>query len=142
MDYKFRMFIIISAVSVLSFLAIASNTPGHNLAGDEQRVGNPQTARASGGPTSFERDAKTADLAITARIREAITARKDLSANARHLSIITTDGKVVLNGVVITQEEKLLIGNVAIAALGIENVDNQLVVSPPLSAPTGLRVIQ
>lgn len=145
MNHKFGIFISISAVSVFSFLAIARNTPGHKPAGSAQAVTLPQNARLAGGPIWSEQDTRNADQAITARIRDGIMDRSDISDNAMNVSIITTGGRVVLKGVVITSEEKRLIGNVAIGVRRMENVDNQLIVAAPSSvpsAPTGLRVIQ
>lgn len=145
MKHKFRIFISISAVSVFSFLAIARNTPAHIPDGSAQLEALLRSARVAEGPALSEQNARNADLAITSRIREGITDSKDLSANARNVKIITVGGRVVLEGVVITPEEKRLIGDVAIAVQRRENVDNQLIVgssSSAPSAPTALRVIQ
>jgi len=145
MKHKFGIFISISAVSVFSYLAIAMNTPGHKPAVSDQLEELPRNARAAELPTLSEQNSHNADLAITSRIREAITDRKDLSVNARNVKIITTGGRVVLKGMVITPEEKRLIGDVAIGIQRSKDVDNQLIVgssSSAPSAPTALRVIQ
>ena len=145
MKHKFGIFISISAVSVFSFLAIARNTPAHKPVGSAQLEALTRNARLAEGPSLSEQDAQNADLAITSRIREEITERKDLSVNARNVKIITTGGRVVLKGVVITPEEKRLIGDVAISVQRGMDVDNQLTIgssSSAPSAPTGLRMFQ
>ncbi len=143
MKQKFSLFIGISAVSVFTFLAIATSTPGHKAAGyDDQTATIPPNARAAGDPSLPEQNAKHADLAMTDRIRGEIAASKNLSANAGSVRIFTTGGRVVLKGLVVTAEEKRLIGDMAIGVSRRENVDNQLVVRPDPSAPTGFSVVQ
>lgn len=142
MKHKFGIFIGISAVSVFSFLAIARNTPAYKPVGSTHPEALTRNAQVTEGPSLSEQDAQNADLAITSLIREQITDRKDLSVNARNVKIITTGGRVVLKGVVITPEEKRLIGDVAIGVRRSKNVDNQLSIGSAPSAPTGLRVIQ
>lgn len=66
------------------------------------------------------------DVDITARIRKEIVGMENLSVNAQNVKIITSDGRVTLRGPIKTAEEKRLIGQIAIRAAGIENVDNQL----------------
>ena len=145
MKQKFSIFIGISAVSVFTFLAIATSTPGHKAAGYDQTATIPPNSRATDGPALPEQNAKYADMAMTARIRGEIAASKNLSSNARSVRVFTTGGRVVLKGLVVTAEEKRLIGDVAIGVSRRENVDNQLVVRPSPSAPstpTGFSVVQ
>jgi len=67
-----------------------------------------------------------ADVATTARIRKGILAGKNMSVNAQNVKIITLDGQVTLRGPVNTDEEKRLIGDIAINIARVENGDNQL----------------
>jgi osmotically-inducible protein OsmY len=143
MNRKHRILASISAVSVFSLPAIANDTSGPKPAAYHQPATFSQTTRAADGLTSFEQNAKSADLAITARIRAAVRAGKNLSMSARNVKIITIGGRVVLRGAVVTAEEKRLIGNIAIGVRRRENVDNQLNVRPaPPSAPSELRVVE
>jgi hypothetical protein len=66
------------------------------------------------------------DVDITARIRKEVVGTESLSVNAQNVKIITSNGRVTLRGPVTTAEEKRLIGQIAISAVRIENVDNQL----------------
>ena len=142
MNRKLSIYISISAVAAFSVPAIAKDTPGSTSTGSGQFAMPPQNSRASIRPALFGQDAHNADLAITARIREGISARKNLSVYAGNVKVLTTGGRVVLKGAVISEEEKRLIGNIASGVQQRENVDNQLVVGTPPSAPTGLRVVQ
>jgi osmotically-inducible protein OsmY len=128
---------------VFSFPAIARDTAGPKPADCQQPATFSHATRAADRLTSFEQGAKSADLAITARIRAAVHTVKNLSTSARSMKIITTGGRVVLKGAVVTAQEKRLIGNIAIGVQRRENVDNQLEVrrNPPL-APTALRVVE
>ena len=66
------------------------------------------------------------DVNTTARIRKQIVAGKEMSVNAKNVKIITSHGRVTLRGPVDTEEEKRLIGVIAIDIALVENVDNQL----------------
>jgi hypothetical protein len=145
MKQKFSVFIGISALSLLTFLAIARNTPGSKPGGYDQSASLPHNARVTEKPSLPERNPMNTDLAITARICGELADRKILSANTSSVQIATTGGRVVLMGEVVTTEQKRLIGDVAIRIQLRENVDNHLVVKPSPSAPsapTGLRVVQ
>jgi hypothetical protein len=67
-----------------------------------------------------------ADVNTTARIRQEISAGKDLSVNARNVKVTTLDGRVTLQGPVNTAEEKAFIAAIANKIAKSENVDNQL----------------
>ena len=69
------------------------------------------------------------DVDITAQIRRAIIAGKDMSVNARNVKIITHQGRVTLRGPVNSAEEKRLIGEIAGGLVPAEQVDNQLEVN-------------
>lgn len=143
MNRNYRLLVSISAASVLSIPAIAKDTPGHKPAACGQLATFSQSARAADRLTSFERDAKNADLAVTARIRAGLRVGKNLSVSGRNVKIVTSGGRVVLEGAVITAQEKRLIGNIAIGVQRRENVDNRLEVrQPPPLAPTALRVVE
>lgn len=76
--------------------------------------------------TPLDQGNDPADLDTTAQIRKALIAEKHISVRARNATIITNKGQVTLRGVVKTQEEKRLIGEIAIRIALLANVDNQL----------------
>ncbi len=77
--------------------------------------------------TPLDQSQSSADIKITADIRRAILATKDMSMNAQNCKIITEkSGLVTLRGVVDTQAEKDSIESIAKATVGVTKVDNQL----------------
>jgi hyperosmotically inducible protein len=71
------------------------------------------------------------DVAITQKIRQAITNDNAISTNGKNIKIITENGNVTLKGPVDTQQEKENIGNKAGLVSGVTKVDNQLEVKNP-----------
>jgi sporulation protein YlmC with PRC-barrel domain len=82
--------------------------------------------RADRAVTPLDQGNSKADLGTTAQIRKEIIAGKTMSVNAKNVKIMTIDGRVTLRGPVTTDEEKRLIGDIAINIAKLENVDNQL----------------
>lgn len=76
--------------------------------------------------TPLDQGNNKSDVDITARIRKAIIAEKNMSTNAKNVKIITTQGQVTLRGPVETLEEKRLIGELANTVASVANVNNQL----------------
>ena len=76
--------------------------------------------------TPLDQGNSKSDVNTTARIRKQIVAGKEMSVNAKNVKIITSHGRVTLRGPVDTEEEKRLIGVIAIDIALVENVDNQL----------------
>ena len=76
--------------------------------------------------TPLDQGNDPADLDTTAQIRKALIAEKNISVRARNATIVTNKGQVTLRGVVKTQEERRLIGEIAIRIALLANVDNQL----------------
>jgi osmotically-inducible protein OsmY len=66
------------------------------------------------------------DLAITAKIRQAVVDDKALSVNAQNVKIVTNTGVVTLRGPVKSQQEKMAIEEKAKQVAGVTKVDNQL----------------
>jgi sporulation protein YlmC with PRC-barrel domain len=66
------------------------------------------------------------DAEITANIRKEIISRKDISATAKNVKIISKDGNVKLLGKVKTEEEKRVINELAVLHTARDRVDNQL----------------
>jgi hypothetical protein len=82
--------------------------------------------RADHAITPLDQGNSKADVGTTAQIRKGIIADKNMSVNAKNVKIMTIDGRVTLRGPVNTDEEKRLIGDIAINIARLENVDNQL----------------
>jgi hypothetical protein len=143
MNRNYRLLIHIFAATTLSLPVFAQDGTGAKSSGADL----PRTLRQSvlaskiGALVPFEPDARNSDAAITALIRKKIFLERNLSANARNVMIITKDGRVLLRGAVITVREKQLIGDIAIGIQRRENVNNQLQVGLPPSAPTAFRIV-
>jgi osmotically-inducible protein OsmY len=76
--------------------------------------------------TPLDQGNTAADRDTTARIRQEITAAKEMSVSARNVKIITKDGQVTLRGPVNSSEEKRRISEIAGRIATSEKVDNQL----------------
>lgn len=74
--------------------------------------------------TPLDQGNSKADVETTARIRKGILAHKGLSTNANNVKIITNQGRVTIRGPVDTDEEKRLIGEIAMNVAS--NVENEL----------------
>jgi hyperosmotically inducible periplasmic protein len=84
----------------------------------------------SAGPTVDQQEMNPSDRAITQRIRKAIHRDRSLSIHGRNIKIFIQDGKVILRGPVLSEEEKGNLEAKAISVAGQENVSNQLEVAP------------
>jgi hyperosmotically inducible periplasmic protein len=70
------------------------------------------------------------DMELTQKIRRSVTADKSLSTYAHNVKIVTADGRVTLNGVVRSGDEKSEIGAKAASVVGKDHVVNELKVTP------------
>jgi hyperosmotically inducible periplasmic protein len=85
---------------------------------------------SKGAVTAEQQKMNPADRNITKQIRSSIYKDKALSTYAHNIKVITQDGKVTLKGPVRTEDEKAGIAAKAAAAVGADNVTNQLEVAP------------
>jgi len=87
-----------------------------------------RNVRDRGGTTMTPGDQSEseADRTVTQQIRRAVVADDSLSALAKNVKIITTDGVVTLRGPVQSPHEKEAIETKARQFAGINQVDNQL----------------
>jgi len=67
-----------------------------------------------------------ADNVISVRVRHALAADPNLSAEGKSVKIITRDGKVTLHGVVKDDNEKRMIEDETKHVQGVKDVDNEL----------------
>ncbi len=63
---------------------------------------------------------------MTQQIRKSVMADKSLSTYAHNVKIVSINGRVTLNGVVHSAEEKKSVATKAIAVAGKEHVVNEL----------------
>ena len=70
------------------------------------------------------------DIDVTKRIRRSLTSDKSLSTYAHNVKIVTVNGKVTLNGVVRSDEEKSTVEMKAAEVAGKGQVTNELKVTP------------
>jgi hyperosmotically inducible periplasmic protein len=76
--------------------------------------------------TPEDQSSSAGDLELSKTIRQAIVKDPSLSATAKNVKVISTEGKVTLRGPVNSPEEKMKIGRTAIDKAGASKVDNQL----------------
>ncbi len=76
--------------------------------------------------TSGDQSNSQEEINLTAAIRRAIVSDKSLSATAKNVKIITTNGMVTLRGPVKTDAEKATVEKLAQSAAGGAKIDNQL----------------
>lgn len=96
-----------------------------------------QIPRATTGeePSPPTQGASQPDMDTTAAIRKEIRALKDVSLNARNVSVVTNEGHTTLSGRVDTAEEKRIIGEIADRNNGSAAVDNRLEIKLASTAP-------
>jgi hyperosmotically inducible protein len=80
---------------------------------------------------------KSSDIDLTKRIRKSVIADKALSTYAHNIKIVSVDGRVTLNGVVRSEQEKSALEMKAAAIAGKDNVINDLKVAPNKGSETG-----
>jgi osmotically-inducible protein OsmY len=80
--------------------------------------------------TADEQSNSKADVELTQRIRRSVMDDKNLSVYGKNVKIVSAGGKVTLNGVVRTSDEKMQIGQKAAAVAGADHVVNELQVAP------------
>jgi osmotically-inducible protein OsmY len=80
--------------------------------------------------TADEQSNSKADMELTQRIRRSVMDDKSLSMYGKNVKIVSSGGKVTLNGVVRTADEKQQIGQKAAAVAGAGHVVNELTVAP------------
>jgi osmotically-inducible protein OsmY len=107
-----------------SIPAICEDKPADNT-GRNERDNSGQK------PTPTDQSNSASDLELTRTIRQTIVKDASLTATAKNVKIISSEGKVTLRGPVNTAEEKTKIEQTAIEKAGSTNVDSQLEVRTP-----------
>jgi sporulation protein YlmC with PRC-barrel domain len=101
-----------------------SYSPADSATADTSR-----SYRADGQPTVFQQGNNRADLDLTANIRKELLRRDDLSVSAQNVTVITLNGRVVLQGKVNSVDERRAVGEIAQQMASPGNVDNQIELS-------------
>jgi hyperosmotically inducible periplasmic protein len=79
-------------------------------------------------PTADNQTNAKSDRMMTAQIRKAIIADKDLSTYAHNVKVIVANGTVTLKGAVKSDDEKQKVASDASSAAGSDPISNQLTV--------------
>jgi osmotically-inducible protein OsmY len=118
------------AVSQASLAQDATMPPKSSGAPAADNSANNQPDRAGGLATADEQSNSKSDVDLTQRIRRSVMEDKNLSVYGQNVKIVAAQGKVTLNGVVRSSEEKQQIGAKAAAIAGKDKVMNELKVAP------------
>jgi osmotically-inducible protein OsmY len=132
----FSFAFLLSLFSLSSFAAVGSAannvssrpSAANNVDNSQVQPGsaqNPVTTTPSNPPTAQNQSTSTNDAELTRRIRADLMSR-NLSTQAKNVTIVTVDGMVTIRGTVPTSEEKATIGEVATRFA--PNVRNDVVV--------------
>ncbi len=114
----------LAATALVSTATLAQNAPAA-----DNSASNSQT-RSGAQLTADDQSNSKADIELTQRIRRSVMDDKSLSTYGKNVKIVSVGGKVTLNGVVHTADEKKRIGTMAASAAGAGNVVNELKVTP------------
>ena len=106
-------------VCVFTLSALAQDPAADNTS--KNRRDRSGETRTSGNQSNSPEDVK-----ITAAIRRAIVKDDSLSATAKNVKIITSEGTVTLRGPVKNEAEKTKIAELAQSAAGKEKIEDQL----------------
>jgi len=114
------------AVTVLSLsvAVVAATAQDQNTKPDNSAQNKNQ------GQTAQNQSSATSDRDLTARIRKAILADKELSTYAHNIKIITQNGTVTLKGPVKSDDEKQRIESDAANVVPRDSILDQLTVTP------------
>ena len=104
----------------------AASTPSDNTKSNKV---DPSNSRM----TADDQKNDAGDLALSQQIRKNIMADKTLSTYAHNIKIVAAGGKVTLNGVVRTAEEKSRVAAIAAQVAGRDRVVDEMKVAPSKS---------
>ena len=111
------------AVLSLSIVAVAASVQDQNPKPDNSAQNKNQNQ------TAQNQSSAASDRELTAKVRKAIIADKDLSTYAHNIKIITQNGTVTLKGPVKSDEEKQKIESDAAGVVSRDSIVNQLTVT-------------
>jgi osmotically-inducible protein OsmY len=114
-----------AAVSIPSFGQTSTSTPADNSGTNKSDAHMNASADA-------QKNDKT-DLSLSRRIRQSVMADKSLSTYAHNVKIVSVDGRVTLNGVVGSADERASVYAKAVSIAGQDHVVDQMTIAPPKS---------
>jgi hyperosmotically inducible periplasmic protein len=106
----------------------SSMTPSAAVAPDNTKSNKSDPSNR--GMTADKQTNASADIDLTKRIRQSVMADSSLSTYAHNVKIVAVAGRVTLNGVVSSADEKMQIGKKATAIAGEGHVVDELKVAP------------
>jgi hyperosmotically inducible protein len=124
-----RVLLVVLLTAVLSACGSAEKEPEPTTtalpsAADNTAVNERDSTGAT--TTPIDQGNSEADLAMLAKIRQAVVDDKALSTNAQNVKIVTNNGVVTLRGPVKSAEEKKAIEAKATQVAGVTKVENLL----------------
>ena len=105
----------LSLIATMAAPAFAQQTRPDNTATNKQKQ-----------PTADQQSNDKNDIAITRKIRQAITDDKSLSTYAHNIKVVTQNGRVTLRGPVQTEDDKKQIEAKAVEVAGAGRVKNEM----------------
>ena len=120
---SFHLIAVTGAVLSLSIAGVAASAQDQNTKPDNsaQNKNQDQTAQ--------NQSATASDRELTAKVRKAIFADRDLSTYAHNIKIISQNGTVTLKGPVKSDDEKQKIESDAASVVPRDSIVNQLIVT-------------
>ena len=82
--------------------------------------------RPSEAPTPMRQSNEKADIDLVAKVRQAIVDDESLSMKAHNVKLIANQGVVILRGPVVSEDEKVKVGQIVAGIAGVSRVDNRL----------------
>jgi hyperosmotically inducible protein len=124
LNRNLHLIAVTGAVLSISIAGAVANAQDQNTKPDNsaQNKNQDQTAQ--------DQSSAASDRELTAKVRKAIVADKDLSTYAHNIKIITQNGTVTLKGPVKSDEEKQKIKSDAAAVVAPGSIVDQLTVTP------------
>jgi hyperosmotically inducible periplasmic protein len=117
-------------IAVNAAALIALQTAGAQTAPPADNTKSNQTDASNQEVTADSQKENETDRGLVSRIRKSLMADKELSTYAHNVKIVAIGGKVTLNGVVRSDEEKKKVASLAEEVAGKQNVVNDLKVAP------------
>jgi osmotically-inducible protein OsmY len=120
-----RTLLVLTCLSAFSLAALAAD----NKPVDADNTAKNARDRSGETKTSGDQSNSSADLKTTQAIRQALMKDSALSATAKNIKVITTNGHVTLRGPVRTSQEKAKVDQLAKSAAGGAQIEDQLEVT-------------
>jgi hyperosmotically inducible protein len=121
---------VVCAIIVNAAALIALQSAGAQAVPPADNTKSNQTDQSDREVTADAQKENETDRGLVQRIRKSLMADKDLSTYAHNVKIVAIGGRVTLNGVVRSDEEKRKVASLAEEVAGKQNVVNDLKVAP------------